>query len=55
MVQDIPRAFFYFAQVSNIASSLVINPLMHNVSKQSDGQTHFKNLEANAARFLKCV
>ena len=30
----------------------ILNPLMHNIPKW---QTHFKNLAANAARFLKCV
>ena len=29
-----------------------INPLMHNVP---NGQTHFENLAAFAARFLKCL
>ena len=29
------------------------NPLMHDVAQ--NGQSHFKNLAAFAARFLKCV
>ena len=37
-------------QVNDIEK--IINLLMHKVPK---GQTHFKNLAANAARFLKCV
>ena len=32
--------------------NIELNPLLRNVV---NGQTHFKNLAANAARFLKCV
>ena len=44
------------AMVMLLLYSNCLNPLMHNVLKLSDhGQTHFKNLAVNAARFLKCA
>ena len=39
-------------KIENSKNENSINPLFHNVV---NGQTHFKNLAANAARFLKCV
>ena len=41
-----------FTKLPNVFDGEIVNPLMHNVP---NGQTQFKNIEANAARFLKCV
>ena len=42
-----PNAFQYSAKTLESVKSLMLNV--------PNAQTHFKNLVANAARFLKCV